>query len=109
MRQTEWYHVSSHGAVLFCIAADPGCTVTDLADILCLTRRTIWGIIGDLRGAGMLEIRKNGRVHHYHINLDAPLRHRFLKDHTLRDIVGRLVEQASRNKREPTVLTTHAT
>ncbi len=110
MRQTEWYHVSSHGAVLFCIAADPGCTVTDLADVLCLTRRTIWGIVGDLRGAGMLEIRKNGRVHHYHINLDAPLRHIFLKYRTLRDIMSQFVAQASRrNKREPTVLTTHAT
>ncbi len=110
MRQTEWYHVSSHGAVLFCIAADPGCTVTDLADVLCLTRRTIWGIVGDLRGAGMLEIRKNGRFHHYHVNLDAPLRHSFLKDRTLRDIMSQFVAQASRrNKREPTVLTTHAT
>ena len=110
MRQTDWYHVSSHGAVLFCIAADPGCTVIDLADILCLTRRTIWGRVGDLRRAGMLEIRKDGRVHHYHINLDAPLRHSFLKDRTLRDIMSQFVAQASRrNKREPTVLTTHAT
>ncbi len=58
----------------------------------------------------MLEIRKNGRVHHYRINLDAPLRLRSLKDRTLRDIMGRFVEQASRrNKREPTVQTTHRT
>ncbi len=95
MRQTDWYHVSSHGAVLFCIAAYPGCTVTDLAESLCLTRRTIWGIVGDLRRAGMLGVRKNGRVHHYEVNLDAPLRLRIVKSRTLRDILGRLVEQAS--------------
>ncbi len=110
MRQTDWYHVSSHGAVLFCIAADPGCTVADLADSLCLTRRTIWGIVGDLRRAGMLEIRKNGRIHHYCINLDAPLRLRFLKDRSLRDIMGRFVEQASRrNNGNSTVSDTHRT
>ncbi len=95
MRQTDWYHVSSHGTVLFCIAAYPGCTVTDLAESLCLTRRTIWGIIGDLRRAGMLEVRKNGRVHRYEVNLDAPLRLRIVKSGTLRDILGQLVEQAS--------------
>lgn len=95
MQQTDWYHVSSHGAVLFCIAADPGCTVTDLAESLCLTRRTIWGIVGDLRRAGMLGVRKNGRVHHYEVNLDAPLRLRIAKSGTLRDILGQLVEQAS--------------
>ncbi len=94
--KTDWYHVSTHGAVLYCIAADPGCTVIDLANRLCLTRRTIWGNIGDLRRAGMLQIRKNGRVHHYTINPDAPLRHRFLKGHTLRDITGQFVEQARR-------------
>ncbi len=95
MRQTDWYHVSSHGAVLFCIASHQGCTVTDLAESLCLTRRTIWGVVGDLRRAGMLEVRKNGRVHHYEVNLDAPLRLRIVKSRTLRDILGRLVEQAS--------------
>jgi len=31
MPQTEWYHVSSHGAVLFAIAANQGCTTEDLA------------------------------------------------------------------------------
>ena len=98
MRQTDWYHVSSHGAVLFCIAADPGCTVNDLAESLCLTRRTIWGIVGDLRRAGMLKVRKNGRVHRYEVNLDAPPRIRIAKSGTLRDIVGQLMEQASPSK-----------
>ena len=87
MRQNDWYLVSSHGAVLFCIAAHEGCTVKDLADRLCITRRTVWGVIGDLRRAGMLEIRKNGRVHHYSVNLDAPFAHPTLEGYTLRPIL----------------------
>ncbi len=60
-----------------------------------LTRRTIWGIIGDLRRAGMLKVRKDGRVHHYEVNLDAPLGLRFLKDRTLRDVLGDVREAKS--------------
>ncbi len=97
MRQTEWYHVSSHGAVLFCIAADPGCTVTDLAETLCLTRRTIWGIVGDLRRAGMLEVRKDGRRHHYTVNLGAHFRHPTIKGCTLGHVMGDMVKQARRS------------
>ena len=92
----EWYHVSSHGAVLFCIAADPDCTINDLADAMCLTRRTVWGIIGDLRRAGMVHVRKNGRRHHYTVNLDAPFLHPVITGYTLRDVMGALVDQANR-------------
>ncbi len=89
--------MSSHGAVLFCIAADPDCTINDLSETLFLTRRTVWGIIGDLRRAGMLHVRKNGRRHHYAVNLDAPFRHPLLEGITLRQILGRLTRQARRD------------
>ncbi len=89
-----WHHVSSHGTILFCIAADPDCTINDLSETMCLTRRTVWGIIGDLRRAGMLHVRKNGRRHHYTVNLDAPFRHPLLEGITLRQILGRLTGKA---------------
>ncbi len=104
MRQSDWYLVSSHGAVLFCIAADQGCTIKDLADRLCLTRRTVWGVIGDLRRAGMLEIRKNGRVHHYSVNLDARFPHPTLDGYTLRPILTDLVLSVRDNGRSPAPL-----
>jgi hypothetical protein len=66
------YLVSSHGAVLFHIAVNPDCTITDIAEAVTLTRRTLWSLIGDLRGAGMLHIRKDWRRHHYTVNPDAP-------------------------------------
>ncbi|MEE8608468.1 MAG: helix-turn-helix domain-containing protein [Nitrospiraceae bacterium] len=95
-----WHHVSSHGTVLFCIAANQDCTISDLSETLFLTRHTVWGIVGDLRRAGMLHIRKNGRRHHYSVNLDAPFRHPVLQGITLRQVLGELVRMGRRVRRE---------
>lgn len=94
MREHDWYHVSSRGAVLFCVAADPDCTIREIAEAMCLTRRTVWGIVGDLRRAGMLRVRREGRRHHYTVNPDAPLRHPILKGYTLRAVLGDIVARA---------------
>jgi DNA-binding MarR family transcriptional regulator len=79
----SWYLVSSHGAVLFYIAINPECTIRQIADDMALTQRTVWGLIGDLRRANMLNVRRDGRRHHYTVNLDAL---------TLRTVLGGLVE-----------------
>ena len=96
--KNDWYLVSSRGNILFYVAANPDCTIKDIAEALSLTSRTVWGIIGDLRGAGMLNVRKDGRRHHYTVNLDAPFYHPTINGYTLRPILGRLVEQARREK-----------
>lgn len=92
--ENHWYLVSSHGAVLFFIAASPGCTIKDIAESMALTRRTVWGIVGDLRRAGMLHVRRVGRRHHYTVNLDAPFRHPVIHGYTLRDVLGEIVRRA---------------
>lgn len=92
----EWYLVSSHGSVLFYIAAKPNCTIREIAHEMYLTRRTVWGIVGDLRRAGMLNVRKEGRRHHYTVNLDAPFLHPTLGGFTLRPILWKIAEQGSR-------------
>ena len=89
MGKQDWYHVSSHGAA-------PDCTTKEIAEALCVTDRTVWGIIGDLRRAGMLRVRKEGRRHHYTVNPDAPLRHPTLKRFTLRAVLGDITAQAAR-------------
>ncbi len=94
-----WHHVSSHGTVLFLIAANQGCTINDVSESLFLTRRTVWGIVGDLRRAGMLSVRKNGRRHHYSVNLDAQFRHPVLRGITLRHVLGDIVRMT---RRDPT-------
>ncbi|HEV8575394.1 MAG TPA: winged helix-turn-helix domain-containing protein [Dehalococcoidia bacterium] len=97
MIHNHWYLVSSHGSVLFYIAVHPECTIRQIADEMALTQRTVWGLIGDLRRAGMLNVRRDGRRHHYTVNLDAPFRHPILKDLTLRVVLGELVDRISGN------------
>ena len=63
---------------------------------MALTRRTVWGLIGGLRRAGMLHVRKQGRRHHYAVNLDAPFLHPALNGYTLRPILGQIIRQAER-------------
>jgi hypothetical protein len=43
---SEWYHCSSYGTVLIHIAAHPHSTISEIADALCLTKRSVWGTIG---------------------------------------------------------------
>ncbi len=92
-QRSEWYLVSSHGSVLFLIAARPGCTVEEIADWLHLTQRTVWGIVGDLRRAGMLKVQRDGKLHHYFVDPDGPFLHRTITGVKLGVVVGRLSEE----------------
>jgi hypothetical protein len=94
-----WYLVSSHGSILFYIAVHPECTIRQISEDMALTQRTIWGVIGDLRRANMLHVRRDGRRHHYRINLDAAFKHPTIKGLPLRLILGELVERYARDAR----------
>ncbi len=96
----HWYLVSSHGSILFYIAVHPGCTIREVAEEMSLTQRTIWGLIGDLRRAGMIHIRREGRRHHYTVNLDAPFKHPILKGFTLRAVLGEIVDHLAESSLE---------
>lgn len=63
-----WRLLSSHGSVIFYVSLRPGCTVAEIADGLSLTPRTVYSTLGDLRGVGLLNVRKEGRRHHYSVN-----------------------------------------
>jgi hypothetical protein len=92
MERNHWYLVSSHGSILFYIAAHPDCTVDRIMDGMSLTRRTVWGIVGDLRRAGMLSIRRNGRNHHYSVDLDGPFFHPTIEGVNLGTVLGQMME-----------------
>ena len=95
----HWYLVSSHGSVLFYIAVNPGCTIREIADDMALTQRTVWGLIGDLRRASMLQVDREGRRHHYTVNLDAPFKHPILNGISLRTVLSELVIRHARPAR----------
>lgn len=99
--ENHWYLVSSHGAILFYVAVNPECTIKEIAEAMSLTRRTVWGVIGDLRRGGMLHIRKEGRRHHYTVNLDAPFKHPVLNGFSLRLVLGQLVTRCPADSRSP--------
>ena len=84
----DWHVWSRHGDVVVLLALRPGSTIKEIAESLYLTERTIRDTVADLRRAGMLKIRRNGRRLHYHVNLDAPFRHPTIKGVTLRTLLG---------------------
>jgi len=86
----DWYLVSSHGSVLFYVAYNPDCSISDITDELCLTPRTVWGIVGDLRRAGMLRVRRVGRHHLYRVDPEGPFPHPTIQGVRLRSVIGRL-------------------
>lgn len=88
-----WTLVSTHGSILFVIALNPGITIKDLASELKLTQRTVWGIIGCLRRANMLQVRREGRRHHYSVNLEAPFLHPVINGIVLRQVLGELIRE----------------
>ena len=94
--ENHWYIFSSHGSVLFFIAANPDCTIKEISEAMSLTRRTVWGLIGDLRRAGMLRIRREGRQHHYTVNLDAPCNHPVIVGYSLRSVLSQIVRDGQR-------------
>jgi DNA-binding transcriptional ArsR family regulator len=61
---------------------------------MALTHRTVWGLLGDLRRARMLDVRREGRRHYYKVNLDAPFAHPCLNGYTLRAILGEICSPA---------------
>ncbi len=90
VHENGWYIWSSHGTVLFHVALNPGCTIAEIAEGLCLTQRTIWGVVGDLRRAGMLDITREGRRHRYSVKLDATFRHPTIESVPLRTLFAQL-------------------
>jgi biotin operon repressor len=87
---SEWYHCSSHGTVLMHIAANPHSTIKEIAEALSLTKRSVWGTIGALRHCGQVHVVRDGRSHHYYVNMDAPFFHPTISGVKLGDLVGGL-------------------
>ena len=87
---SQWYHCSSYGTVLMHIAANPHSTTKEIADALCLTKRSVWGTIGALRQRGQIDVVRIGRNHHYYVNMDAPFLHPTISGVKLGDLVSGL-------------------
>lgn len=67
-KQAEFEILNQRGRALAYIAQNPTCTIKAMAEELFLTKRSIWGIVGELRRAGLILTEKRGRVNHYTVH-----------------------------------------
>jgi len=79
----NWNLMSTHGIVLFYIAANPDSTMRQMSESLSLTERRIAQVVRDLADARYLTVTRNGRRNSYSVNPDAAFRHPTLSHVTL--------------------------
>ena len=88
--EKSWRLFCSHGAVLFYIARNPGCTVDDISGALVVTSRTAWRLVRDLRGSGLVSAHADGRRHRYRIEEESRLPDPALSHLKLRELMSAL-------------------
>jgi DNA-binding MarR family transcriptional regulator len=71
----EWTFLSNHGHVLVMLAREPEVRMRDVAERVGITERAVQQIVGDLRGAGYIEVERMGRRNRYRVATQLPLRH----------------------------------
>lgn len=70
-----WTFFSNHAHVLFCLAADPGMLLRDVAAQVGITERAVQRIVADLETAGVLTRVREGRRNRYKVDPRVSLRH----------------------------------
>lgn len=87
----DWSFLTNHARVLVCIAHDPGPRLRDVAEVLGLTERTVFGIVTDLVEAGYVVKEKEGRRNRYRIQHHLPLRRPVGREATIGELLDLLV------------------
>ncbi len=59
--------LNSRGRVLVFIVQHPGCTIRQISSGMFLTDRTVHSLVGSLREAEALTVRKRGRINYYRV------------------------------------------
>ncbi len=97
-----WSLLSSHGLVLFHIAANPNQTLRQLSDTLGLTEYWVGQIVKDLAAAEMLRVERRGLRNHYQVNPDAHFRHPTLAHIPLAQLLACVVSELKQEDDQPT-------
>src|SRR3954454_23371044 len=93
--RADWRFLSNHGHVLVCIAIDPDTRLRDIAARVGITERAVFGIVEDLERGGIIQRLKVGRRNRYLVNVDQPLRHDIVAEHTVGELLGVLAFSAN--------------
>ena len=88
----DWSLLTNHGRLLLAIENEPGLRVRDMAERLELSERGVALILRDLREAGYVTSRREGRRVIYSVVADKPLRRDALRHRTVGELLGLLAE-----------------
>jgi DNA-binding transcriptional ArsR family regulator len=91
----DWSLLTNHGRLLLVIENEPGLRVRDMADRLHLSERGVALILRDLREAGYVTSRREGRRVFYSVVADKPLRRDTLQHRTVGALLQLLAEAES--------------
>ncbi len=99
-----WTIFSSHGLVLFYLAANPEATQRAVSDALGLTERQVSRVVKDLEAAGMVLVRRQDRPRRntYAVDPEARLRHPTLAHVPLRAIIAAVASELAVAVERPT-------
>ena len=88
----EWSLLTNHGRLLLAIENEPGLRVRDMTDRLQVSERGVAHILRDLREAGYVTTRREGRRVFYSVVPTKPLRTDLLRHHTVGQLLQLLAE-----------------
>jgi DNA-binding transcriptional ArsR family regulator len=94
----DWSLLTNHGRLLLAIESEPGLRVRDMAERLHLSERGVALILRDLREAGYVTSRREGRRVFYSVVPTKPLRTDFIQHQTVGTLL-RLLAEAETSRR----------
>jgi DNA-binding transcriptional ArsR family regulator len=97
---SDWSLLTNHARLLLLIDHEPGLLVREMAEWLHLSERGTALILRDLREAGYVTSRREGRRVFYSVVPSKPLRTELLKQQTVGELLELLTETAILERRE---------
>jgi predicted transcriptional regulator len=76
-KHNTWTFFTNHSHVLFYLAHHPNIPMREVASQVGITERAVQRIVRDLVQVGVLKVKRVGRVNHYEVHREKPLRHKF--------------------------------
>jgi DNA-binding transcriptional ArsR family regulator len=95
----DWSLLTNHGRLLLAIENEPGLRVREMADRLRLSERGVALILRDLREAGYVTSRRDGRRVFYRVVPEKPMRTDIVRHRTVGELL-RLLLEAERERPE---------
>lgn len=79
----DWTFLTNHLHVLLVLSSRGDVVLREVSSLVGITERAVQKIVMELEEAGYLKRERVGRVNHYTVDLDKPLRHPLEKHQTV--------------------------